>query len=468
MSRLLARRWPWALAAGAIVLAFLASAIRFGSSSPLAARPVEAPAAIESLAERRPNLLFILVDTLRAEHLSAYGYERPTSPFLEELAAGGIRFERHLAQSSWTKASMASLWTGRLPARTGVLRFSDALPPSARMPAEILRDAGFRTVGIFRNGWVSGYHGFDQGFELYARPSARPLPPDLRRENPTISQAGTDTDAVEMAVEFLRLNGRDRWFLYLHLMDVHEYTYDTESALFGTSNLDIYDNAVRRTDWVIEDFVRQLAAMGQLENLVLVIASDHGEAFGERGLEGHAREVHRETTEVPLLISLPFRLEPGIALRERSSNVDVWPTLLDLLDLPALEATDGRSRVPELLAAARGETPRAEAEPAYASLHQRWGWPTGGDFTHAVSLGDLRYVVGEDADRRRVEEIFDAASDPQERINVADSRPEDLARLRGLVERYRELKPEWEGGVKTLEIDEMELNQLRALGYKLP
>jgi arylsulfatase A-like enzyme len=468
MISFLARRWPWAIAAAAIVGVFLASSLRVGPKSALDARPVGDAAAIASLAQERPNLLFILVDTLRAEHLSAYGYARETSPFLARLAERGIRFEHHLAQSSWTKCSMASLWTGRYPARAGVIRFSDALPTSARLPAEIMREAGMRTVGIFRNGWVSGYHGFDQGFEVYARPATRPLPAELRRANPTVAQAGTDSDAMEMAAEFLRLNGRDRWFLYLHLMDLHEYLYDSESALFGTSNMDIYDNAIRRVDWVIQDFVEHLATIGQLEKTVIAIAADHGEAFGERGYEGHAREVYRETTEVPFLVSLPFRLEPGVVVAQRSANVDIWPTLLELIGMPPLDAPDGRSRLPAILAAARGEAIDGEPEPAFATLHQRWGWPAGGDFMHAVSLGSLRYVIGHNADDRPVEDLFYASSDTKEHTNLAASRPEELETMRELVRRYRESKPDWEGGVKTLEIDEMELNQLRALGYKLP
>ncbi len=469
MSRLLARRWPWTLAGVGILIAFLASTIRFGPGSPLDARPVEAPDAIEALAQRRPNLLLILIDTLRAEHLSAYGYERPTSPFLEELAAGGIRFARHLSQSAWTKSSMASLWTGRLPARAGVLRFSDALPTSARMPAEILREAGFRTVGIFRNGWVSGYHGFDQGFDLYARPAPRPLPADLQRQNPTLSQAGSDTDAMEMASEFLRLNGGDRWFLYLHLMDVHEYTYDTESALFGTANMDIYDNAVRRTDWVIEDLVRQLAVLGQLRNSVLVIASDHGEAFGERGFEGHAREVHRESTEVPLLISLPFRLERGIVVSERSSNVDLWPTLLDLLGLPALDAADGRSRVPEILAAARREAAPEDGATAIAHLDTSWGQrvETTAPMV-AIREGHFRYVQFRNPMGQIREQLFDADADARELDNRLAEEPAVAERLRGEADRYLASRPVWEGETQPLELDELQLNQLRALAYAVP
>ena len=103
------------------------------------------------------------------------------------------------------------------------------------MPAEILHEAGFRTAGLWRNGWVEGYFGFDQGFETYTRPNVFPVPADVRRENPTAKQGGTDQDLVRSAEEFWSVNGDQRWFLYLHLMDVHEYTYDATSAQFGTA-----------------------------------------------------------------------------------------------------------------------------------------------------------------------------------------------------------------------------------------
>ncbi|MGH7337529.1 MAG: sulfatase-like hydrolase/transferase, partial [Myxococcota bacterium] len=114
-------------------------------------------------------MLFVLIDTLRADRLRTYGYPRPTSPIFDVLAAAGVRFAHHTAQSSWTKCSMASLWTALHPARTGVTRFEHVLSPEARLPAEIFREAGFHTAGIWRNGWVEGYFGFDQGFEVYTR-----------------------------------------------------------------------------------------------------------------------------------------------------------------------------------------------------------------------------------------------------------------------------------------------------------
>jgi arylsulfatase len=282
--------WPWVAAAGLLVVGYAAwqwlPSIVSEEPTPLVdERPLGGPADIVALAERDDtNILFVLIDTLRAERLRIYGYHRPTSPFLDVFAAQGVRFGHHLAQSSWTKCSMASLWSGFYPQRAGVTRFDDVVPDGARMPAEILRDAGFRTAGIWRNGWVEGYFGFAQGFDTYGRPGIKPTSDEVRRENPTAEDRGTDEDVVRAAEEFLRIHGRHRWFLYLHLMDVHEYTYDASTAKFGTAMGDIYDNAVLRNNYVLDMLFATLAARGLLDETIFVVSSDHGEAFGERGL----------------------------------------------------------------------------------------------------------------------------------------------------------------------------------------
>jgi len=485
--RLLDQRWPWLLAAAAIVITFFVSSIIDIRDPGEDSRPIGSAEDIERLDTRGDlNVLFILIDTLRAERLGSYGYERDTSPTLDGLAASGVRFARHLAQSSWTKPSMASLWTGLLPQRTGVTRFDHVLPDEALLPAEVLREAGFQTVGLYRNGWVAPTFGFDQGFEVYQRPLGLPLPPNLKRQNPTLYEHGTDEGVVASALEFLRLQGDERWFLYLHLMDVHEYLYDEESALFGLAYSDIYDNSIRWTDGVLEVLLAHLEDLGHLDDTLIVIASDHGEAFGERGFEGHARRVYRETTEVPLILSFPFRLEPGIVVETRTANIDLWPTVFDLLGLE-LPGADGRSRLPEILASGRGaqavsgaaspadsDEDIASQEPAIAHLDQTWARPTGPP-RHTVSVvqGPLRYVRVEQVHAPRqsgpvmVEQLFDSRGDPREHRNHADENSEALARLAAEADRYLELRPDW-GESPRREISELELNHLRALGYAIP
>jgi arylsulfatase A-like enzyme len=431
---------------------------------------------IAKLAEREDvNVLFILIDTLRADRLGCYGYGRNTSPLLDGLAATGIRFDRHLAQSSWTKCSMASMWTGLYPARTGVTRFNDVLQPEARMPAEILRDEGFRTAGVFRNGWVEGYFGFDQGFESYGRSPRQKMTQNFIRKNPTVKGGGSDYDLVDAAVEFLRIHGKKRWFLYLHLMDIHEYTYDEETAVFGTNYSDVYDNSILRTNKALNTLVAHLNWRGDLDRTVIVITSDHGEAFGERGFEGHARNVYREETEVPWIIALPFRLENPVVVESRTANVDMWPTLLDLLGLPPLEPTDGRSRVPEILQAA-GAPPRpgdevvdANAAPAFAHLDQNWGQREAKPLpTVAVSDERWRYVMQTGPKGGLREQLFDFGSDRLEGQNLAGANPEDAARMRQMAKEYLDQQPAWDQKTPDLELDEMQLNQLRALGYAVP
>ena len=143
---------PWiyfALAAVALLAAVLSQFERIAVDVP--SGKVED---LSTLGDRSDlNVLFILIDTLRADRLSAYGYPRETTPNIDALAARGIRFANVESQSSWTKASMASLWTGIAPEQTGVLRFFHALPEEATLPAEVFQRAGFRTAGVWRNGW---------------------------------------------------------------------------------------------------------------------------------------------------------------------------------------------------------------------------------------------------------------------------------------------------------------------------
>ncbi|MCB9725491.1 MAG: sulfatase [Spirochaetaceae bacterium] len=425
------------------------------------------------------NVLFILVDTLRADRLGVYGYDRATSPTLDYVARTGIRFTHHLAQSSWTKCSMASLWTGVYPPRTGVTRFDDAIPEEATMPAERLAEAGFRTAAIWRNGWVAPNFGFAQGFEVYERPAPGAVPLSVRREKPHVDLHGSDRDVVNSAKEFLRAHGHERFFLYLHLMDVHQYVYDEPSAKFGSSYSDVYDNSILYTDTSLGDLLTFLAERDLLQRSIVVIASDHGEAFSERGIEGHAKHVYRETTETPWIMSLPFRVEDGVEIPTRTRNVDIWPTLLDLLGLAPLENIDGRSVADEILSllARREDIDPSEDRPglsdpvAYSFLDRTWGQIRQPPKPAvAVVDGPLRYVYARSSDGRVTEQLFDRTTDPSEATDVLAEHPDRAADMRRQAESHLDAfeAPPWGDAAVSVEIDAMELNQLRALGYEIP
>ncbi len=421
---------------------------------------------IQALSEReRPlNVVFILIDMLRADRLSAYGYERETTPRIDHLVSTGVRFAHTEAHSSWTKSSMASLWTGVLPPRTGILRFDDGLVDDVKMPAEIFKEAGYRTAGIWRNGWVASNFGFDQGFDLYLRPAPRaqdnfekPLPGTRRLP-------GTDADVSRAAVEFLKSHGKDPFLLYLHYMDVHQYAYDPEAAAqgWGSSLSDAYDASIHWTDRHVDWIVRELEDLDLMKDTIVVIGSDHGEAFREHRREGHAHDLYREVTEVPFIMILPFSLQQELVVEPLVRNVDIWPTLLDMLGLPALEQTDGQSLVPLMLASARGEAMETPVSVSY--IDQRWGRMEQEASPLVGIRKDGRRLMWKPADPDKTLQIYDLETDPGEKRNLAKSPPEWADELRADLEARLELPLAW-GEADQVEIDEMYKAQLRALGY---
>jgi len=452
--------WFYVLVAGALIVGFLATQVEiFGDT-----RPLGDHTDIAKLHERDDvNLLFILIDTLRADRLGAYGYSRPTSPAIDGLAATGVRFAEHLSQSSWTKCSMASLWTGLYPARTGVTRSPQGISGDALMPAEILSEAGFRTVALWRNGWIAPKFGFNQGFEVYHTPKPQRLSPSVRREKPTLGMAGTDQDTIRSAVEFLRTHGDQRWFLYLHLMDLHQYVYDEDTALFGTSYSSIYDNSIRWEDRVVGSLIDEIDRRGLRDKTLIVLASDHGEAFGEHGREGHARDVYGEVTTTPLVFSFPFRLSEPVVVETPTENVDLWPTLLELFQLPSLIDPDGRSRMPELLAAVEGVEPPSQPALRFAHIDQNWARTKQPERPMvSVSDGNFRLLVGASAGGRG--QLFDRSTDPTEQDDLSDAQPERLERMKELAKAYLESTSPWKAAPE-VNIGDEELQQLRALGY---
>ena len=426
------------------------------------------------LAQRNDvSVVFVLIDMLRSDRLHAYGYERETSPVMDALAETGVRFSRVIAQSSWTKTSMASLWTATWPRRHGVLRYPHAIPEAAPMPAERLQQAGFRTAGLWRNGWVAPNFGFDRGFDTYVRPVPSLTPERFQRNTPSgPTLQGTDEDVTRGAQEFLRTFGDERFFLYLHYMDVHQFTFDEASAKFGLSASDSYDNAIHWVDRNVGVLLQELVDRDLWKKTILVIASDHGEAFREHGVEGHARTLHRELTDVPWILALPFELRPGVVIEQTVGNVDVWPTLLALLGLPPLEGVDGRNLLPLIEASAAGR-PASEAPPYFAQLDRHWGRPTLAPSPFVASLvGPYRFIdaireAGTEPAADLAPELFDRRTDPLEHRNLLASRPgEPPPEVRAALDAYlAHGDPPWSGDVPEVQLEEMELNQLRALGY---
>jgi arylsulfatase A-like enzyme len=461
------------LGIGIGVVALLASAGYFyfaGSRENPDSRPVGDMADLAALQERDDiNVLFILIDTLRADRLSVYGYDRETSPALDYLANTGIRFAANRAQSSWTKTSMASLWTGLYPSRTGVLRHVDVLSPEAETPAEILGDEGFVTAGIWRNGWVAPNFGFGQGFEIYQTPSGKQAPATMRLSARAGRIDGTDIDSIFSGIEFIRAHVDQRWFLYVHLMDVHQYISNEESAIFGNSYSDSYDNSILWTDLQVGFLLKELYKLNVENRTMVVVASDHGEAFGEHGTEGHARDLYGEATLTPFIISPPFKMSPPAVVSSPTQNIDIWPTVLDMLGIEGLPAADGISWRPLLLegvgSEGRPELGR-DRDIDFAQLDRNWG-KLEQEPAPIVAFreGSLRLI--HDTAEPDHDLLFDVAADPGEHVNLRTRQPADADRLLKEAKAHLKLKTVFEGGAPQVELDEMHLRQLRALGYSI-
>jgi arylsulfatase A-like enzyme len=314
---------------------------------------------------------------------------------------------------------------------------------------------------------VANNFGFGQGFDLYIRP--RQVRPEhkVTRHSPGVRRLpGTDMDATLSAIEFMTGSQGDPFFLYLHYMDVHQYLYTDLSPDWGTSFSDFYDSSIFWTDFNIGRILKKLGELRIADKTMIVVVSDHGEAFFEHRIEGHARNLYREVLDTPWIIVLPFKLEPGIVVEQRVANVDVWPTVLDMLGLPPLPGAEGQSAMGLIRDAAAGRaTGEEETDRAFFSqLDQSWG-KVGADSMPTVSIvkGGHRMNYWKTLPDRV--ELFDRNADPKESVNVADAQPERVDALRAEVEAFLALpKTQWQEAPE-VELDEMHQAQLRALGY---
>jgi len=418
---------------------------------------------VASLVE--PNIVLIVVDTLRADETNPYGSSLGTSPELEAWAARGLVFERTRAQSSWTKISMASLMTSLWPRSHGIRAARDGLSVGAVTVAEILRDEGYATYAVQTNGWLHQSFGFHQGFDRYVFP--RGASKRLQR-----SSVWPHADRVhEEAKRVIVAHDRERpFFLYLHFMDVHEYAAPPEFKSFGADDRGAYRAAIRWVDDALRRVRETLEDESYLDDTVLVFASDHGEAFGEHGVRGHARNVLAPAISVPLVIRFPFAVVPR-RIRTQVRNLDIAPTLLEMAGIPIPDHFEGASLLPLLIAA---NPPRDRT--AFAALEQ----PLFVDASVQTSATDGAWTYAQDREWSKTDDakandgdapgaptaefLFDRAVDPGENVNLISREPEQANRMRTLLRDHLEVRDR--GIVETdVRIDPTIADRLRAMGY---
>lgn len=362
------------------------------------------------------NVVLVVIDTLRRDHLPTYGYRRQTAPFLDRLAREGAALDG-VSPTSWTKPATASLLTGLHPLSHQAIGRLDALPEEAETLAERLKGEGYRTLGISANGWISGEFGFHQGFDELLL---------------------LDTEGAEVVNRklFPRLEKlAPPYFLYVHYIDPHA-PYDPRTAWDGgalpealraqgpvsVESLDpftvrrrpaeymarvhdLYDGEIRGADRALEGLVGELERRGLMKNTILVVTSDHGEELEDHGQMSHGLSLYEEVVRVPLVIHAPHRIAAGLR-GGLASLVDVVPTLTEILGLSGGEDLDGVSLAGRLL---RGETAAETERPFLLHLDHMDGVGL------ALTRGSDKLVLGKLPYRK---EVYDLATDPAERRNL--------------------------------------------------
>ena len=424
----------------------------------------------------RPNLVVYLVDTLRADHLSCYGYPLPTSPRIDAFAAGAVRVREARAQSSWTKPAVATVLTGLYPVAHGAQRRSQGLDESVVTLAERLATAGYETAYFGTNPTVTPKFGFAQGFDEFRYLS---VPRGRKRGH---------VDAAEIHREVVAwLERRDRakpFFLVVHTLDPHDPyrprepfrsrfapAVEVEAACCirarelaalspdaarrrAAQSIALYDGEVAQNDAAFGALLDELARRDLVDASAILFTSDHGEEFYDHGGWRHASTLYEEVLRVPFVLRLPGGARGGTVLEGPLDQIDIAPTLLDLAGVEIPRGLPGGS----WLAAFAGGAPPDEASlawlahPAFSiAAAKAGGWKWTGYPGSAPPPG------------RAPVELFDLGSDPREERNLAALEPQRALRLadRITAESARSAR----APVKEVEIDAELDRTLRALGY---
>lgn len=303
------------------------------------------------------NLLLITIDTLRADHLGAYGYSRPTSPAIDQLAAEGTVFVNAWAHAPSTRYSMPAILSGRLPLEVAYDHSISGWPglaPEALTLAEVVRPLGLVTGAITNYWYFDQQHGLAQGFDEHDNDNAR-LHAAIPGQGPAATRGSSAREQTDKAIEFVQRHRDQRWLLWVHYYDPHyEYEPHPDVPAFGEGRVDRYDGEIRYTDDQLRRLLAALRDVGLYDRTVIAITGDHGEGFGEHGVDLHGYHLYAAQTKVPLIIRVP-----GLAARRSTTpvgHVDVLPTLANLAGADPHQPSPGAGTDQPLAALAMGQS----------------------------------------------------------------------------------------------------------------
>ncbi len=421
-----------------------------------------------------PNVLLIVLDTTRVDRLSAFGYDRPTTPALERRAADGLLFTKAYAAAPWTLPSHASMFTGEYPTVHNANWEHQFLDDRLPTLAEHLSEQGLRTAAFARQVWLSEETGLMRGFEdfydLYWRSSTALVATwRLGVELYNVRRHTKDKGAAIVTAKFkswIDRHGKRPFFAFINYLEPHDYyepptpfrerflsetnadtpwgrektvavqKYNAGVIEYGPEELsafsDLYDGAVAYQDSRMGEALDHLRARGLLDNTLVIITADHGENLGDHGLLGHEFCVYETLVHVPLVVRLPGTVPAG-----RVDDVVENRRLWSLIDTVLWESEDIPMPAETVVTALRDSDQAVTA--AFAELYKRplltpvWkDSPRLGRFDRrmrCLRIEDMKYIWASDD----TNELYDIARDPQELVNLASVRPEDLAALRELL-----------------------------------
>ena len=385
-------------------------------------------------------MVLISIDTLRSDHLPAYGYKGVATPNIDALRADSILYERAYSHVPLTLPSHASILTGMLPPDTGVhdnvgFRLGDSIPT---IP-ELLKKNGYATGGAVSAFVLRKETGISRGFDFYDD-QVEPLGDDRM-----IGRVQRDGRVTLQALEkWIDERGDKPFFAFLHLYEPH--TPYTPPEPYFSRYANHYDGEIASADEIVGSFIADLKSKGIYDKALMILLSDHGEGLGEHGEDEHAIFVYREVLQVPLIVKLPKQRKAGASVATPVQLVDVFPTILEQTATPA--PATGRRVGQSLLAFLDGGPQRQiYSESYYARFH--FGWSD----LHSLIEGNSHYI------RAPQPELYNLATDPGEKQNSLQQDRRTYVRLRDAIEPYIH-----ETAAPT-NVDPEEAAKLAALGY---
>lgn len=405
---------------------------------------------------RPMNVIWYVIDALRASNVGAYGYERKTSPVIDAVAKEGVRFEWCFSPGSWTMASVPSFFTGLSPNAHGMYYAHARIPASMHLLPEILRNAGYTTALFTQNPYLSANRGFERGFDGLYKFHVR--------DRKAIRRGGTaDTHTTNVAIgEFLREHKESPMFLYVHTLEPHHpYSPPGRLRVFtqpdgSRTTTDVYDACVLWANENLEHTINVLKEEGLWNNTLLIISADHGECLPELdgGLHGHGLEPYLPRMRIPLIMRLPGIIPEGVTIKENVQALDIPRTLFELLHIEADPQFGGMS----LLGLLDG-TKKAE-------FAERTIFPSGEKPQWQAAVKGRWYYLDNDGKGQ----LIDLWTNPSQSANEIAANPDVARELLEATRKYRESElakvdqfPD--SSAVPIEIDTEDRKELEALGY---